>query len=60
MTSGTLQGISILIALISFLGICWWAFSKENKEKFDKIARYPFEEDNPLEKESDAQKDHKE
>lgn len=42
MDSGTLQGIGTVLALLAFLGICWWAFSKEKKRDFDEAAQLPF------------------
>lgn len=42
MDIGTLQGIGTIFAFIAFIGICWWAFSKEKKRDFDEAAQLPF------------------
>ena len=28
-----------------FLGIVWWAYHKDNREKYEKAGQLPFEED---------------
>ena len=40
MDQGTLQGIGTIFAMLAFLGICWWAFSRHKK-------RLPFEGPEP-------------
>ena len=45
MDKGTLQGIGTILAMLAFVGICWWAFSKHKKKDFDEAANLPFEED---------------
>ena len=41
----TFMAINTLLTVLAFTGICWWAFSKKNKDKFEKAARYPIEEE---------------
>ena len=38
----TLRGISTLLVLIAFLGLCAWAYSKRRKPEFDNAAQLPF------------------
>lgn len=45
MDQGTLEGIGTALALVAFLGICWWAFSKHKKKDFEEASRLPFDED---------------
>ena len=45
MDSGTLQGIGTILAMIAFVGVCWWAFSKHKKKDFEEAANLPFEGD---------------
>jgi cytochrome c oxidase cbb3-type subunit 4 len=45
MDNGTWQGIGTLLALLAFLGVCWWAFSKHKKKDFEEAAQLPFAED---------------
>ena len=40
-----LRSISTVAALVVFLGIVWWAWSKRRKADFDEAARLPFEQD---------------
>jgi len=42
---GTLQGIGTVLAMVAFVGICWWAFSRHKKKDFDEASRLPFTED---------------
>lgn len=45
MDQGTLQGIGTILAMVAFLGICWWAFRKDKKQDFDEAANLPFADD---------------
>ncbi len=45
MDINTLRSISTVAALVVFLGIVWWAWSKNRKNDFDEAARLPFEQD---------------
>lgn len=45
MDQGTLQGIGTILAMIAFIGVCWWAFSKRKKKDFDEASKLPFDRD---------------
>jgi cytochrome c oxidase cbb3-type subunit 4 len=45
MDINVLRSITTVAALVAFLGIVWWAWSKSRKADFDKAARLPFEQD---------------
>ena len=45
MDQGTIEGIATIFAMIAFLGVCWWAFSKHKKKDFEEASRLPFDED---------------
>ncbi|MEB0139342.1 MULTISPECIES: cbb3-type cytochrome c oxidase subunit 3 [unclassified Undibacterium] len=38
-----LSSVVTVISLIVFVGIVYWAFSSGNKERFEKLARLPIE-----------------
>jgi len=46
MDINTVRGISTIIVMIVFLGICLWAFSGSKKKDFDDAANLPFQDDN--------------
>lgn len=50
MDINTLRGIATVLALIAFLGVCWWAFGSRRKKRFEEAAQLPFADD-----EQDAQ-----
>jgi cytochrome c oxidase cbb3-type subunit 4 len=37
-----LRGLSTLLLMISFIGLCIWAYSKKRKKTFDEAANLPF------------------
>jgi cytochrome c oxidase cbb3-type subunit 4 len=37
-----LRGISTAFLLITFIGLCFWAYSKKRKKSFDEAANLPF------------------
>ena len=45
MDINTLRSITTVAALIVFLGIVWWAWSRSRKSDFEQAARLPFEQD---------------
>lgn len=45
MDQGTLQGIATILAMVAFLGVCWWAYSGHKKKDFDEAAQLPFVDD---------------
>lgn len=47
MDQGIQQGIGTILAMIAFLSVCWWAFSKHKKKDFDEASQLPFAGDEP-------------
>jgi cytochrome c oxidase cbb3-type subunit 4 len=45
MNIGTLQGIGTILAMIAFIGVCWWAYGGKRKARFDEAAMLPFADD---------------
>jgi len=45
MDINTLRGVSTILVMIAFAGICWWAFSPRRKKMFEDAARLPFADD---------------
>ena len=41
---GLLRGLITLITLLTFLGICWWAYRPANRGRFDEDAWMAFDE----------------
>ncbi len=41
-----LSSVVTVISLVVFLGIVYWAFNSKNKERFEKIGRMPFDNEN--------------
>ena len=46
MDINTLRGISTIVVMVVFIGICLWAYSGSKKKDFDDAANLPFEDDN--------------
>ncbi|WP_086930059.1 cbb3-type cytochrome oxidase subunit 3 [Agarilytica rhodophyticola] len=42
MDINTLRGMSVILVMIAFAGICWWAFSPKHRKKFNEAAQLPF------------------
>jgi cytochrome c oxidase cbb3-type subunit 4 len=40
-----LRGLSTAFLLVSFIGLCIWAYSKKRKRSFDEAANLPFADD---------------
>ena len=40
-----LRGLSTLFMLVSFIGLCFWAYSSKRKSTFDEAAQMPFADD---------------
>ena len=40
-----LRGLGTVFALIAFVAVCIWAYSKSNKQRFDEAAQLPFADD---------------
>lgn len=49
MDSGTLQGLGTVLAMVAFLAVCWWAFSKGKKKDFEEASQLPFADDDETE-----------
>ncbi|MFN3749747.1 MAG: cbb3-type cytochrome oxidase subunit 3 [Thiobacillus sp.] len=45
MDSGTVSGIVTVVFIVVFIGIVWWAYSKDNKQRFEDAGKLPFAED---------------
>ncbi len=45
MDINTLKGLSTVLVMITFLGICWWAFSPSRRKGFNDAANLPFADD---------------
>lgn len=45
MDLGTMRAAVTVLSLVLFLGICWWAYARRNKTRFDEAAQLPFAED---------------
>jgi len=43
--SGLLSGIFTLLALLAFIGVCVWAYSRKRKADFDEAAQLPLDEE---------------
>ena len=46
-TLGVMRGLTTLLAMIAFVAVCVWAWSRRRQQKFDDAARLPLEEDAP-------------
>ena len=42
MDINTLRGLATIVVMVTFLGICVWAFSSKRKQDFDEAANLPF------------------
>lgn len=54
MSQGTFQGIATILAMVAFLGVCWWAFSSHKKKDFDEAANLPFADEESTDEERQA------
>ena len=45
MDAGLFGAIATVLFFVLFIGIIWWAFHRENKQKFEDAAQLPFQED---------------
>jgi cytochrome c oxidase cbb3-type subunit 4 len=45
MDINTLRGLSTILVMIVFVGICLWAYSSSKKDDFDDAANLPFDDD---------------
>jgi cytochrome c oxidase cbb3-type subunit 4 len=44
---GILRGLITLITLVTFLGICWWAYRPENRARFEEDGWLAFGDEEP-------------
>ena len=58
MDINTLRGLSTVFIMIAFAGVCWWAFGKRRKDRFDQAANLPFDDDPQNEKTLNNQNGH--
>lgn len=42
---GILRGLIAVISLATFMGICWWAYRPQSRERFERDAMLVFDED---------------
>ncbi|NTS77308.1 cbb3-type cytochrome oxidase subunit 3 [Catenovulum sp. SM1970] len=57
MDYGTFRGIYTIVMIVVFVGIIWWAYSRQSKSKFDDAANSIFEEDKKADTEQKIEKD---
>lgn len=46
---GLVRGITTVLALLAFIGVVLWAYSRRRREAFRSAAALPLEEDDELE-----------
>ena len=44
---GFLRGAITLVTLLTFLGICWWAYRPENRDRFEEDGLLAFGDEDP-------------
>jgi len=50
MDINTLRGLSTILVMIVFVGICLWAYSSSKKKDFDDASNLPFQDDDIAER----------
>lgn len=40
-----MSGLITVLAFAGFIGVCWWAYSKRNRERFERAGYMPLEDD---------------
>ncbi|KZX77084.1 cytochrome oxidase [Oleiphilus sp. HI0009] len=50
MDINTLRGLSTILVMIVFAGICWWAFSNSKKKDFEDASNLPFDDEDIAER----------
>jgi cytochrome c oxidase cbb3-type subunit 4 len=45
MDAGLFGSIVTVLFFVLFIAILWWAYHRENRQKFDDAAQLPFQED---------------
>lgn len=56
MDINTLRGLSTILVMIVFVGICLWAYSSSKRKDFDDAANLPFDDDDIAERTLDETK----
>ncbi len=44
---GLLRGVITLVTLVTFIGICWWAYRPENRARFEEDGLLAFGDEEP-------------
>jgi cytochrome c oxidase cbb3-type subunit 4 len=39
------HSIATLVAMAAFFGVCWWAYSPKNRQRFEEDAKLVFKDD---------------
>ena len=47
MDMGDLRGFITVATMLTFFGICWWAYRSGNKKRFEEDAMLPFADEAP-------------
>ena len=42
MDMGVVRGVITIVTMVTFLGICWWAYRSGNRQRFEEDALMPF------------------
>ncbi len=42
-----LRSLGTVLAFVSFISICWWAYGSSRKARFEEAAQLPFADDLP-------------
>ncbi len=48
MDINSVRGLSSIMVLLAFTGICWWAFSPRRRKQFEEAANLPFADEPPV------------
>ncbi|MEZ5524721.1 MAG: cbb3-type cytochrome c oxidase subunit 3 [Pseudomonadales bacterium] len=58
MDATDLRGITTLLVMITFLGVCYWAYSSKRKKRFDEAAQLPFADEDTNNKSDQEKSNH--
>ncbi len=59
MDANDLRGITTLIVMVAFIGVCIWAYSSKRKSRFDEASQLPFsDEETPENNKSQEKQTH--
>jgi cytochrome c oxidase cbb3-type subunit 4 len=48
MDMGDVRGIITIVTMVTFLGICWWAYNSANRQRIEEDALLPFADEEQL------------